>query len=161
VPIPALGQFVLLGMRPTKPEDSSAIGLSDSLWAFAQRCWDGKAESRPRAGEVVAHLGEAAANWNYLMPPSGQVSSGPEETFDSTKRDDTIVFTPELWDRRHKEVVAWPPNEPQPEEPRDPPLSQLSREGLGIYVRNVLGFFGPWRWPIYVMTFLTFCLFTR
>ena len=25
--------------------------------------------SRPKVAEVVAHLGEAAANWNGLMPP--------------------------------------------------------------------------------------------
>jgi len=86
VQIPALGHYVLRGKRPTKPENSSAIGLSDSLWVFTQRCWDGKMELRPKAGEVVAHLGEAAAGWNGLMPPSSQVNgviSSSEETSDS------------------------------------------------------------------------------
>jgi len=85
VQIPALGHFVLRGMRPTKPDNSSTIGFSDPLWAIAQRCWDGKMELRPKVGEVVAHLREAAASWNGLMPPSSQAeseASGSEETSD-------------------------------------------------------------------------------
>jgi len=84
-------------MRPTKPDNASTIGFSDSLWAFAQRCWNGKTELRPKAGEVVAHLGEAAAGWDGLMPPSDQVErvhSGSEETSDSAKRDDIRFFGP-------------------------------------------------------------------
>jgi len=148
VPIPALGHYVLLGMRPTKPKNASAIGFTDPLWAFTQRCWDGQAELRPRAGEVVAHLGEAAAGWDGLMPPSDQVesiASDPEETFGSTKCEDLIFLASEPPEERSQEVVAWPPEEPQPEESPDPPLLQLLREGLGQYVRKVLAFFGSWR----------------
>ena len=86
--IPALGYFVLRGERPTKPENASAIGFSDSLWDFTQRCWDGKIELRPTAGVVVAHLGEAVAGWDGLMPPCSQMedaASGPEETSGSKK----------------------------------------------------------------------------
>ena len=86
--IPALGHFVLRGMRPTKPENSSTIGFSDPLWVFTQQCWDGKMELRPKVEEVVAHLEEAAAGWNGLMPPTSQVGSevcGSEETSDLNK----------------------------------------------------------------------------
>jgi len=71
----ALAYHVPLGGRPTKPEDASAIGFSDSLWDFTERCWSGEIESRPKAWEVVTHLGEAAAEWGELMPPSIQTES--------------------------------------------------------------------------------------
>ena len=59
-------------MRPEKPANASAIGFSESMWRFVQRCWDGKVELRPRVGRVVAQLGEAAVSWGGLMPPSAQ-----------------------------------------------------------------------------------------
>jgi len=79
----ALAYHVLCGKRPTEPENASAIGLSDSLWAFIQRCWDGSIESRPKVGEVVVHLKDAADSWNGLMPPRSLVASGPEGMPDS------------------------------------------------------------------------------
>ena len=63
---------VVQGLRPVKPKNASAIGLSDSLWGFTQRCWDGKVELRPEVGEVVMHLAEAMASWDGLMPPCVQ-----------------------------------------------------------------------------------------
>ena len=72
-----------MGERPHKPENASAIGFSDSLWGFAQRCWDGNRELRPKVAEVVAVLGMEAANWKGLMPPGVQVESEPES--DSTQ----------------------------------------------------------------------------
>ena len=67
--------------RPDKPKGASAIGFSDPLWSFVQRCWDGDARLRPDAGEVVTHVGEAAASWDGLMPPCAQaeaVTPNPE-----------------------------------------------------------------------------------
>jgi len=55
-------------MRPSKPENASAIGFSDSLWTFTERCWDAR-ELRPDVKEVVIRLGEAAAEWDGLVPP--------------------------------------------------------------------------------------------
>jgi len=82
-----MGYHVLRGKRPEKPENALAIGFSDSLWGFTQRCWDGKMESRPKVGEVVTHLGEAAADWVGLMPPCAHAenfaSCSEEETSDS------------------------------------------------------------------------------
>ena len=68
----ALANDVVRGGRPDRPENASAIGFSDSLWNFTQQCWDGRVESRPTAGEVVTHLGEAAVVWGWLMPPHSQ-----------------------------------------------------------------------------------------
>jgi len=135
-------------MRPAKPENASAIGLSDSLWDLTQRCWDGEVELRPKVGEVMAHLGEAAAGWDGLMPPFGQVesvASYPDETSESTKRDYVMFLASEPPDKTSQEVVAWPPEEPQPEESPDPPLFQLLWKSLGNYVRKILGILGSWR----------------
>ena len=60
---------VVEGKRPEKPSNASTIGFSDLLWGFVQRCWDGDMNVRPKVAEVVAHLEEAAANWDGLMPP--------------------------------------------------------------------------------------------
>ena len=68
--------------RPDKPKDASAIGFSDPLWGFVQRCWDDDKRLRPEVGEVVTHLGEAAASWDGLVPPCAQaenVTPDPEE----------------------------------------------------------------------------------
>jgi hypothetical protein len=77
-----LGYLVVQGLRPTKPGNASAIGFSDLLWSFVQRCWDGDMNVRPKVTEVVAHLENAATNWNGLMPPCIQaenIASGPQE----------------------------------------------------------------------------------
>lgn len=64
-----LGFYVVQGLRPEKPADAPAIGFSDSLWTFVQRCWNGDRDLRPRVAEVVTNLAKAAANWRGLMPP--------------------------------------------------------------------------------------------
>jgi len=77
---------VLRGTRPIKPENALAIGFSGSLWGFTQRCWDGTIESRPKVGEVVKHLKEAAAGWDGPPRPLvDDVASGPEEMSSSEK----------------------------------------------------------------------------
>ena len=76
------------GKRPDKPENAPAIGFSDSLWAFTQRCWSGGVGSRPGAGEVVTCLGEAVASWDGLMPPCApveKVTSDSKGVSDSKK----------------------------------------------------------------------------
>jgi len=84
----ALAYHLIHGKRPDKPENALAIGFSDLLWDFTKRCWDGKAELRPKAREVVMHLKEPAAGWDRLMPPCPKVddvASRPEETSDLEK----------------------------------------------------------------------------
>jgi len=78
----ALPYHVLCGTRPIKPENAPEIGFSDSLWDFTQCCWHGSMELRPKVGDVVKHLKEAAASWDGLMPPRSlvqDVASGTEE----------------------------------------------------------------------------------
>ena len=65
--------LVVLGKRPKEPEDASAIGFSDSLWDFVQRCWNRNKELRPQVADVVAHLGREARTWNRPMPPHAQI----------------------------------------------------------------------------------------
>ena len=150
VQIPALGYFVLRGKRPTKPENSSAIGFSDSLWAFTQQCWDGKMELRPKAGEIVARLGEAAAGWDGLMPPSSQVSgvtSNCEETSDSKKHGQFDFFFPSP-NVDHQTTVFQPSLGVTKSQATSGPVASLSQplwRGLGHYTWKVLGLFGCWR----------------
>ena len=74
VPFPGLrmgeiAMSVMEGRQPSKPENASDIGFSNSLWDFVQRCWDGTSALRPKITEVVSQLGEAAAGWNGVMTP--------------------------------------------------------------------------------------------
>jgi len=75
---------VVMGVRPTKPENASAIGFSDLLWGFIQRCWDGDLKLRPKVGEVVTQLERAAADWDGVMPSEAEnVISASEELMSS------------------------------------------------------------------------------
>jgi len=79
---------VVEGLRPDKPENASAIGFSDSLWDFAQRCWDEDMGSRPQVEEVVVHLGVAAAGWDGVMSPRNaeDVASGSNDPTSDTMK---------------------------------------------------------------------------
>jgi len=66
---------VVQGIRPTKPKNGSAIGFSNSLWSFVQRCWDDEVKLRPKVAEVVSQLEIAVANWDGVMPPGAQAES--------------------------------------------------------------------------------------
>lgn len=77
-----LRDSVIGGLRPTKPEDASAIGFSDSLWDFVQRCWSQDMKSRPSVVEVVELLERESRDWVGLMPPCAGVEGialGPED----------------------------------------------------------------------------------
>ena len=87
------------GLRPTKPENASSIGFSDSLWSFAQRCWDGDMKLRPKVTEVVTCLDQVAADWDGLMPPcrpAEKVASRSEPLTSDTMnhREFTILILP-------------------------------------------------------------------
>lgn len=87
--------YVVRGKRPDKPDNSSAIGFSDSLWDFTERCWDGKMASRPEVGEVARHLGAVATDWNGLIPPCMQtktVASGPDGASGSMKHGELKIL---------------------------------------------------------------------
>jgi len=65
-----LAYHVSSGVRPEKPANAEAIGISNSLWKLLQRCWDGDKTQRPQIREVVAGVGSVADNWHADMPPS-------------------------------------------------------------------------------------------
>jgi len=101
----ALGYAVVHGKRPNKPENASAIGFSDSLWDFAQRCWDGRMELRPRVGEVVMHLKEAAARRD-----GQRRESDPDPSL--------ILLTDQRYRRNPPSVSDWRPGESHRSTPR-------------------------------------------
>ena len=77
-----LSYHVSFGVRPEKPGNAEAIGISDSLWKLVQECWKGDRMRRPRIQEVVAGVGDAAVNWDADMPPSNEEDSDAEEDSD-------------------------------------------------------------------------------
>ncbi|KAF9641863.1 kinase-like protein, partial [Thelephora ganbajun] len=52
--------LITKGLRPDKPKNAAAIGFSDSLWDFVERCWRGNRDLRPKVLEVVTRLGAAS-----------------------------------------------------------------------------------------------------
>ena len=95
---------VVQGVRPTKPENASAIRFSDSLWDFVQRCWDGNMELRPKVVEVVSQLKIAVADWDKVVPPCIQVESAfsePEVAFE--------MLDPVVEDDHNTQNIRTPP----------------------------------------------------
>ena len=68
---------ILEGVRPPRPSNYKAIGLTDEIWDLVQACWDPDRGTRPLIKEVVERVGNAAASWRTLIPPSGRVSGEP------------------------------------------------------------------------------------
>ena len=89
---------VVHGLRPKKPKNAAAIGFSDPLWGFVQRCWDGSMELRPVVAEVVTCLGNEAANWDRVMSHAlveNDISNPEEPTSVSTEyREFEILIYP-------------------------------------------------------------------
>ena len=75
-----MAMSVVEGKRPRKPKNALRIGLSDPLWDFVRRCWDGRSELRPTVTEVVLQLGRAAAGWNGAMEPHVLIKGIVSET---------------------------------------------------------------------------------
>lgn len=89
---------VIEGRRPSQPENASAIGFSDSLWGFVQRCWDGNSELRPKAAEVVSQLAKVAVDWDGVSEPRARIeslaSAPPEPNPDSMACCKSQILTP-------------------------------------------------------------------
>jgi len=80
LPFPRLGAAEIAmkkiqGIHPIKPENASAIGFSDPLWSFVQRCWNDEMGLRPKVAEVVSQLEIATTSWVGVMPPCPRVES--------------------------------------------------------------------------------------
>ena len=89
-----LGYLVGAGLRPPKPENAGEVGISDSLWELIQKCWDGEKTRRPQIQEVVDGVGEAAASWHELIPPSTVVHTedSEEDESDELKNSESLPF---------------------------------------------------------------------
>lgn len=81
-----LAYYVSLGERPKKPLNAEDIGIFDPLWGLIQKCWQGNPSQRPQIQEVVNGVGDASANWNIDMPPSG--TDQPEDSFVEEESDE-------------------------------------------------------------------------
>ncbi|KAF9647778.1 kinase-like protein [Thelephora ganbajun] len=146
-----LGYLVAVkGLRPDKPENAAAIGFSDSLWGFVQRCWDGNRDLRPRVPEVVMHLEAAAANWRGLMPPcvsTDDTVSGLKEEMSGSMEHCNIFPQPSSSD-----VPASPTTESQTSDERSSQLSMASTQRTEPTPGEIQGAMGkpsgePWREP--------------
>lgn len=73
------------GLRIAKPNNALAIGFSETLWAFVNRCWDTDMRLRPNAVEVVKCLDEVKTSWNgRAMPPCPRVAVAASPLQDTT-----------------------------------------------------------------------------
>ena len=53
---PVIISKIMDGERPARPEEAQELGLTDSLWDMAVRCWDRNPTQRPMMTEVVGLL---------------------------------------------------------------------------------------------------------
>ena len=94
-PVGCIFSVVTDGQRPIKPDNASAIGFSDQLWVFVERCWDANMRLRPEVAEVVMQLSSATAGWNGVMPPHVKVKCVAENP------------TAESDSRKYRKLVLW------------------------------------------------------
>ena len=52
--------LTMRGVRPSRPEDPTAVGFSQGTWEFAERCWDGNPGLRPSSREALKHFERVA-----------------------------------------------------------------------------------------------------
>jgi hypothetical protein len=83
------------GLRPARPENAEAIGISESLWELIQKCWDGKNTRRPQVQEVVDGVANAVDNWHVLAPPGAMEhwEDSVEEDSDELQHGEFSLFS--------------------------------------------------------------------
>lgn len=57
---------VVQGVRPERPPNAIAIGLSDSLWQIAEDCWREEFAKRSPIRVVLDQLNHITRNWGSL-----------------------------------------------------------------------------------------------
>jgi hypothetical protein len=82
---------VALGIRPERPPEATALGLSDDIWSMMEMCWQVEWHRRPRVLFVLQCLEEAARQ--FVPSSSGQpiqsaFFDGPDEAADSDSSSD-------------------------------------------------------------------------
>ena len=55
---------VLEGKRPTRPNNSESLGITNVIWNLMESCWAKDVSSRPKVGHVVNRLKGVAKHWN-------------------------------------------------------------------------------------------------
>ena len=93
---------IISGVRPGKPENAEAIGLSAALWKLVQECWSEERARRPTVHVIVDIVRDAAARWHVHVPPSSPHSGGdrPPSQSDETPGEHIgmVGFCPSLSD---------------------------------------------------------------
>jgi len=54
----AISLKIISGERPARPQEAQELGLTDSVWDMALRCWRQDPADRPTVTEVVRLLRE-------------------------------------------------------------------------------------------------------
>ena len=115
-----LAFLIVNGTRPAKPENATAIGLSDPLWELLQACWDGDRSRRPRIQRVEVQVGNAATQWRTPVQSRSPAPPSPRPG-DSTQN--SLVFPPS----------------PSPTRTRNPSVSDLFRLNVPVIRVDVAG----------------------
>ena len=56
-------EVALEGKRPTRPNNSESLGITDEIWGLLDLCWVKDASSRPTVCNVMRCLEGVAKNW--------------------------------------------------------------------------------------------------
>jgi len=60
--------LVLSGKRPSRPPSREILGLSDDVWALAEKCWDRDLSVRPHVADVLFLFEAASSRWAPSTP---------------------------------------------------------------------------------------------
>ncbi|OCH85621.1 kinase-like protein, partial [Obba rivulosa] len=55
-------QHILSGMRPSRPQDSVTLGLSDEVWSLVEQCWSEDRHQRPDSTTIIERLSSALSS---------------------------------------------------------------------------------------------------
>ena len=86
-------QMILEGIRPSKPEEATALGFTDGLWGIVERCWSADRNTRPDVKTVLSHLTHAAWAWDGRLRGSILPTRTQGATDDRTSTTDNQTST--------------------------------------------------------------------
>ena len=85
---------IVNGTRPTRPDNSMTVGLSDPLWDLLQSCWNGDRSRRPRMQDVEVQVRDAAVLWETPMPLRHRLVPFPQRPWDPLPNPVTVSPSP-------------------------------------------------------------------
>ena len=71
--LPEIIMGVMLGNRPSKPENAEDIGFGKGTWELVQRCWDENRNRRPMVDSISKHFKHVATT-SKVVPPVSAIS---------------------------------------------------------------------------------------